>query len=149
MLLKILLGLITNSYAGYEVELNAYTAHYFEPCNVADRFSNKVLDCGKGITNPIVGVKKDKTRLFVGKNSVGSFMSGLTYNKNNIVLGGYMQDIKEFDLRGIKSITIAKVDTIGLTPIIGYELGVKLYGNYKVFSIITPAFATVGIGYKF
>jgi hypothetical protein len=149
MLLKILFGLMINSNAGYEVEVNTYTAHYFEPCEVADRFSNKKLDCGKGITNPIIGIKNINTRIFVGQNSVGSSMAGMTFSKKNFVLGGYVQDIKEFNLRGITPITVTKINTVGLTPIIGYELATKLYANYKIFSIITPVFATVGLGYRF
>lgn len=138
--------------AGYDLEYNMLTLHYFESCEVASGFENKSFDCGKAIRNPLIALKDRRTgiRGLFGSNSVGSWMAGFTTTaeRPSFLIGAYLQDVTEFRKRGIVPITLLTDGNIALTPIIGYEASLRFYG-YKVFSIITPVLATVGVGYEF
>ena len=68
--------------------------------------------------------------------------------RNKIVTGLYAQDISEFQKRYIIPFTIAHSGNVGFTPIIGYELEYSK-DKYKIFTILTPILATVGIGVSF
>lgn len=152
--LLILLTLIfsgTWAHAKRDLELNLSTYHYFESCVAGERLSNKAYDCGKGITNPILGLYdyESKLRIFMGANSVGAIMTGVTTDYNNFVLGAYIQDVSEFKRRRIDPFTIATYGDAGLTPIVGYNLTFRPFHDKmtKVFTIVTPILATVGIGF--
>lgn len=136
--------------ANYDIEYNLYTLHYFESCSIAGKFENKVADCGKIINNPIIALKNNATgfRGLVGLNSVGSPLLGLTYSKTYFIIGAYLQDIKEFQQKELVPVTIMDNESIGLTPIIGIEESIKI-NDYKIFTIITPVLAVVGIGKTF
>lgn len=133
---------------GLELEYNVHTYHFFESCDVAANFSNKATDCGKGISNPIIGIKDGGLRGFVGQNSVGSTLLGITYTKEFLVVGAYLQDTLEFTRRNIAPVGLQISPATMLTPIIGFEFEAKIEKG-KVFTIITPILLTVGLGYDF
>jgi len=133
---------------GIEIEYNLYTQHYFEDCETASKFANKVADCGRGISNPMIGVKKNKYRILFGKQSAGGPMLGFTYTDSFVVMGAYAQDIKSFEKRGLMPIGIPVNDNLMITPIMGIELD-KKYKKAKVFTVIMPILFTVGIGYDY
>lgn len=151
---KLILAIIlfgSTAHANYDLEYNVTTVHFFETCDIASRFENRSFACGKGITNPIIGLKHRETgfRGFVGLNSVGSGMFGATKTFNGgMVIGAYLQDITEFKKRKIKPLCFDDSEDTCLTPIIGYEMQLNIK-KYKLFTILTPALATVGLGYKF
>lgn len=150
ILLPILLFYSEFAKADLDVEYNLVTSHFFETCKVAENFSNKAFDCGKGITNPIFGLKDRKTgfRSFMGINSVGGFMGGASKTIDGLVIGAYLQDMAEFDKRELAVLTSVRFGSVGIMPVVGYELELSSK-DYKVFSIITPALATLGIGFKY
>lgn len=154
-MLKLILVLLNSfSYAQtkYDFEYNLTTLHFFETCGLAQKFANKSYACGKGVNNPIFAIKDKSTgnRFFAGANSVGSAMAGFSYTDEEFgfVFGAYLQDVSEFEKRDILPVTFARLGTVGLTPITGYELDFKT-NSYKVFSIITPILLTVGVGFSF
>lgn len=134
--------------ARYEFEYNLLTSHYFEGCELANQFENKVADCGKMISNPILGIKNslNGTRAFMGANSVNGPMIGMSKTfTTGIVMGLYLQDISSFERKNVIPFTVAKSGDVGLTPIIGYELEYSSH-HFKVFTIVTPILLTLGIG---
>lgn len=132
-----------------DLEFNMFTQHYFENCVTSERFENKVSDCGRGISNPIIGLKGKHWRGFVGQNSVGSPMVGVSHtNAYNILLGAYLQDVKEFKKRDLMPVAFYEKNDIALTPIFGYDLNIR-YKKVKVFTIITPILFTTGVGFSF
>lgn len=148
------------SFAKYSVEVNMLTEHFFIPCDKAWVFENKTGDCGSLIKNTIIGVGEDlgddlKVKYFAGKNSVDELMAGIsfTYIKQSQgfnygpILGSYMQDNTTFKKRGIKTFGIDFFN-YKIMPIVGGELQYKI-GNFKVFSVITPALMTLGFGVDF
>jgi len=133
---------------GVTLEYNLHTYHYFESCEVAENFANKVSNCGKGISNPILGIKGKYFRGFIGSNSVGSPLLGVTYTREFAVMGAYLQDTLEFKRRNIGPVGFEIGKDIMLTPIMGIELDGRIR-KAKVFTIVTPILLTVGIGYDF
>jgi hypothetical protein len=146
----LILLLISKITYAYDLEVNLLTQHYFEDNDTASRFSNKVGDSGRLIANPMFAIKtEDDLRLLAGVNSVGSPMLGITTNPaKHLLFGAYLQDVAEFDKRGILPIYIARRGDIALTPIFGLEFEKRVKGM-KAFTIITPALLTIGIGKEF
>lgn len=147
-------------YAKSSLEMNVFTEHLFVSCEAAERFSNKVWDCGNLINNAVIGINTEinndiSVRGFLGENSVGypliggaiskiGFAQGLSFSP---VIGGYIQDNRPFTERGLTAMTL-KYKNIDFVPILGVESQYKI-NNFKVFSILIPAFVTLGIGIDF
>jgi hypothetical protein len=144
-ILALLFPLISH---GAELEYNLLTSHFFDSCDVAVSFENKIGDCGKVISNPILGIKSGGLRGFVGQNSVGSPLLGTTYTKEFLVVGAYLQDTVAFKRRNIAPVGFELSPSVILTPIMGFEFEAKIEKT-KVFTIITPILLTVGLGYDF
>lgn len=159
-LIFILLLVPSISHAKYALEYNLLTSHLFNTCSLGNRYENQVADCGKIINNKLIGFSNSlgddlQGRVFIGENSVGSWMFGGSYtyigNKEGFdygpVLGGYIQDTREFKTRRI--MVAGDINGyVGLKMIIGGEAQYKV-DNYKIFVIVTPVVATLGIGFDF
>lgn len=159
-ILLILMFLPSIVFAKKTLEMNLLTEHFFLPCELSERFSNKVGDCGNLINNKLIGINEDlgdslSFRGFLGENSVGSLMLGGMFSNVSFkggfdygpVLGVYLQDGKEFKRRNIKIFGISQGD-IDLIPIIGAEFQYKIK-DYKLFTVVTPVLATLGLGFDF
>lgn len=157
------LALLLISTAAYsdEILLGSFTHHL--PVNAhMDRYENKVDNYGD-IINPMVGYrlsdeKNDSYRsntYFLGENSIGSAMAGYAYSpgvkygdlKLGFVLGGYLQNDKQFHDRSIYPPAVP-VGDFGIVPLAGIEVGYSI-GKTTVYVVTTPILMTAVIGINF
>lgn len=131
-----------------EVGYSLLTEHLIGDREPMAKFSHKINNNGL-ISNPIISLRftnadedcYDSFTLFGGQNSVGSSMGGVMggtgfyLNKNiqtGLVYGGYLQDVTEFNRRGMAS-SFFDNGRIGFVPVLGGEINFKVKVSDRVF----------------
>ena len=162
-----LLLLVSQASADVEVMGGGLTYHLMNPSNVSNSYSNKVLNDGRLIANPMLGLTlvNDNGHTFssytgfTGEDSVGSSMLGGLYETGydvgpiqlGIALGVYAQDDSEFVSKGVNPYQAVQIGNIGLVPIGGAAMNCKVPltdSTYlKVNNLISPIITNTSLSY--
>lgn len=91
-------------------------------------------------------LKFDKINVLTGNNSIGKPIIGLGYDLKlsryaNLKIGGYYQDSKGFEARGVSAPSFM--------PVVGLEINIPVYRGVFLNQFISPIITFTGIGIKF
>lgn len=160
-----LILLLWTSLASAEMELavGALTYHLINPQNASTAFKTRLSPDGALIANPIIGFRiVTRPRFstyhahtpFLGLNSLGRPMAGYVasagsdtaYGRFGLVMGGYMQDNRQFYAHDIQPPSWIQSGGFGLVVLGGLEYYTT--GKKFLHLLLTPALTCASIGYK-
>lgn len=150
--------------ADTELAVGALTYHIVNPENASIAFKTRLSPDGALIVNPLVGVRMiSKPRFnsyraftpFAGLNSIGQPMAGYmqsagsntAYGRFGIVMGGYVQDNRQFYAHNIQPPSWIQSGGFGLVGVGGLEYATM--GRTFLHLLLTPAVSCASIGYRF
>lgn len=164
ILATLIMLLLATAHADTEIAVGSLTYHFINPENASEAFKMQLSSDGALIINPVVGLRILSSpraqnyrahTAFVGLNSIGRPMAGYMastgaetiYGRFGIVMGGYMQDNRQFLAYNIQPYTTGTYKGFGLVPIGGLEY--STIGKIFMHLLLTPAVSCVNMGYRF
>lgn len=111
-------------------------------------FSNKITKNGFLMYNPILSLNINKNNYIIGKDSVNSSFIGYYRNFNDLVVGLYTHNLKDWKNSGLYAFNLKLNNSYGLIPIIGYEFR-QCKDQLCLKEVITPFTFSIGLSVKF